>query len=323
MEHFQIRTDLALEATEGMKSKDNNDITGVEFSEYDVMEDVHITKVVITTKNAAKNLGKPVGTYITVEASALEECDEDYHRSISEELAKQIRGVLPEIDEEKAILVVGLGNRDVTADALGPCTVDNLFINRHIIKEYGKKAYKVDKMHQISSLVPGVMAKTGMETAEIIKGVIQETSPDIVIVIDALAARSTRRLNRTVQITDTGIHPGSGVGNHRNAITKESLGIPVIAIGIPMVVDAGTIVCDALEKIARDNEEGRLSYEYFKNSRNSEDIQLHNMYVTTKNIDETTKRLSFTLSEAINIALEFDTDGGHDFETDKCCTDEG
>lgn len=323
MEHFQIRTDLALEATEGMKSKKNNDITGVEFSEYDVMEDVHITKVVITTKNAAKNLGKPVGTYITVEASALEECDEDYHRNISEELAKQIRGVLPEIDEEKAILVVGLGNRDVTADALGPCTVDNLFINRHIIKEYGKKAYKVDKMHQISSLVPGVMAKTGMETAEIIKGVIQETSPDIVIVIDALAARSTRRLNRTVQITDTGIHPGSGVGNHRNAITKESLGIPVIAIGIPMVVDAGTIVCDALEKIARDNKEGRLSYEYFKNSRNSEDIQLHNMYVTTKNIDETTKRLSFTLSEAINIALEFDTDGGHDFETDKCCTDEG
>lgn len=147
------------------------------------------------------------------------------------------------------------------------------------------------------------MAKTGMETAEIIKGVIKETTPDIVIVIDALAARSTRRLNRTVQITDTGIHPGSGVGNHRNALTKESLGVPVIAIGIPMVVDAGTIVSDALEKLSEECDGGKASLDYF---RNSTDTQLHNMYVTAKNIDETTKRLSFTLSEAINIALDME-----------------
>lgn len=146
-------------------------------------------------------------------------------------------------------------------------------------------------------LFRGIMAKTGMETSEIIKGVITQTEPDIVIVIDALAARSTKRLNRTIQITDTGIHPGSGVGNYRNALTKESLGVPVIAIGIPMVVDAGTIVCDALEQISRE------SLEYF---RNSEDTQLHNMYVTAKNIDETTKRLSFTISEAINIALDME-----------------
>ena len=199
--------------------------------------------------------------------------------------------------------MVGLGNRDVTADALGPSTVDNLFITRHIIREYGKQAYHASKMHQISALVPGVMAKTGMETAEIIKGVIKVTEPDIVIVIDALAARSVKRLNRTVQITDTGIHPGSGVGNHRNALTKESLGIPVIAIGIPMVVDAGTIVCDALEKLSQEYDEGKASLDYF---RNNADTQLHNMYVTAKNIDETTKRLSFTLSEAINIALDME-----------------
>lgn len=303
MEQFQIRTDLALEATESVKKQEAGQMSGVSIEEYDAMEDVHISKVVILTKNAAKKMGKPMGTYITLEAADLQESDEDYHREISEELARQLKSVLPGIDEEKSILVVGLGNRDVTADALGPCTVDNLFVTRHIIKEYGKQAYRATKMHQISALVPGVMAKTGMETAEIIKGVIKETAPDIVIVIDALAARNTRRLNRTVQITDTGIHPGSGVGNHRNAITRESLGIPVIAIGIPMVVDAGTIVSDALEKLSEEYDGGKASLDYF---RNSADTQLHNMYVTAKNIDETTKRLSFTLSEAINIALEME-----------------
>lgn len=301
MQQFQIRTDLALEATESVRKQASGQMRGITIDEYDPMEDVHISKVVILSKNAAKNMGKPMGTYITLEASGLQESDEDYHREISKELARLLQSVLPGIEEEKSILVVGLGNRDVTADSLGPCTVDNLFVTRHIIKEYGKKAYGTTKIHQISALVPGVMAKTGMETAEIIKGVIRETTPDIVIVIDALAARSTKRLNRTVQITDTGIHPGSGVGNHRNALTKESLGVPVIAIGIPMVVDAGTIVSDALVKLAEEYDGGRASLDYF---RNSTDTQLHNMYVTAKNIDETTKRLSFTLSEAINIALD-------------------
>lgn len=301
MQQFQIRTDLALEATESVRKRASGQMRGVSIDEYDVMEDVHISKVVILSKNAAKSMGKPMGTYITLEAPVLQESDEDYHRDISEELARQLKDVLPDINEEKSILVVGLGNRDVTADSLGPCTVDNLFITRHIIREYGRQAYRASKIHQISALVPGVMAKTGMETAEIIKGVIKETTPDIVIVIDALAARSTRRLNRTIQITDTGIHPGSGVGNHRNALTKESLGVPVIAIGIPMVVDAGTIVSDALEKLSEEYDGGKASLDYF---RNSADTQLHNMYVTTKNIDETTKRLSFTLSEAINIALD-------------------
>lgn len=303
MQNFQVRTDLALEATESVRKNEAGRLSGIDIEEYDAMEDVHISKVVILSKNAAKSMGKPMGTYITLEAPDLQESDEDYHREISKELAKQLRGVIPDINEEKSVLVVGLGNRDVTADSLGPCTVDNVYVTRHIIKEYGRQAYHVSKIHQISALVPGVMAKTGMETSEIIKGVIKETKPDIVIVIDALAARSTKRLNRTIQITDTGIHPGSGVGNHRNALTKESLGVPVIAIGIPMVVDAGTIVTDALEKLSREHADGKSSLDYF---RNSADTQLHNMYVTAKNIDETSKRLSFTLSEAINIALDME-----------------
>ena len=139
--------------------------------------------------------------------------------------------------------------------------------------------------------------------AEIVKGVVTETHPDLLLVIDALAAKNVKRLYRAIQITDTGIHPGSGVGNHRNGLTNASLGIPVIAIGIPMVVNASTIVDCALERLAGKNQKFCDSLEYF---RNSEDTQLHNMYVTAKNIDETTKRLSYTLSEAINIALDME-----------------
>lgn len=214
------------------------------------------------------------------------EPEEDYHQEISEILAEEIRNLLPEPEKEQSILVVGLGNREVTADSLGPNVVDNLFVNRHIVREYGKVAYNCTKMHTVSSLVPGVMAKTGMESAEIIKGVIGETSPDLVIAIDALAARSTKRLNRTIQITNTGIHPGSGVGNHRNAITQESLQVPVLALGVPTVVDAATIVGDAMG-------ERPVALQ-----------ELNNMYVTTKDVDLQIQQISHILCDAINLALQ-------------------
>lgn len=282
-----VRTDLALEARESIEDKAEG-LHGVTVEEeYDEACDVHITKVVVETKNGAKILGKPMGTYITLEAPAMTEPEEDYHQEISEILAREIREILPEPDREQSILVVGLGNREVTADSLGPNVVDNLFINRHIVREYGKVAYNRSKMHQVSSLVPGVMAKTGMESAEIIKGVIGETKPDMVIVIDALAARSTKRLNRTIQITNTGIHPGSGVGNHRNAITKESLHVPVLALGVPTVVDAATIVGDAMGE------------------RPVALKELNNMYVTTKDVDQQIQQISHILCDGINKALNY------------------
>lgn len=289
---FKIRTDLALEARESVEET-KKEVRGVEIKEnFNEETEIKVTKVIIRTKNAARDLGKPVGTYITLEAPSMAEADEDYHREISEALAEQLKFVIPNNEEEKSVLVVGLGNREVTADALGPNVVDNLFVTRHMILEYGKAAYNRTKMNLVSSIVPGVMAATGMETAEIVKGVVEQTKPDVVIVIDALAARSTKRLNRTVQITNTGIHPGSGVGNHRSALTEESLGIPVIAIGVPTVVDAATIVNDALERAAKAYEETKVSAE------------LSNMYVTSKDIDATIKRLSYMISEAINITLD-------------------
>ena len=254
---------------------------------YDEENEIKVTKVVIETKNGAKAMGKPMGIYVTLEAPGMVEPEENYHQEISSELARQLKGIIPDAEKEQSVLIVGLGNRDVTADALGPNVADNLFITRHVVKEYGKAAYNKSRMHMVSSIVPGVMAKTGMESAEIIKGVVEQTKPDVVIVIDALAARSTKRLNRTIQITNTGIHPGSGVGNHRNALTKDSLEVPVIAIGVPTVVDAATIVNDALADKAPVNL-----------------TELNNMYVTSKDVDYQVKQISHIICDAINEALE-------------------
>lgn len=290
---YSVRTDLALEAKESFE-EDDVEIRGVEIEEYqDEEREICTTIVKIVTENGAKAMGKPVGNYITLEAPNMSAEDEDYHREISAVLAQHLENLLGE--GEQTVLVVGLGNREVTPDALGPDVVGNLKITRHIAKEYGRASLESCKK-LVSAIVPGVMAQTGMETLEIIRGVVKETSPQAVIVIDALAARSIRRLNRTIQITDTGINPGSGVGNHRNGINEAVLGVPVIAIGVPTVVDAATIVNDCVEQAAETKE--RLQSIREKISPN-----LNTMFVTPKDIDETIRRVSFTISEGLNMAL--------------------
>lgn len=283
MEQFQVRTDLALEARE--RYEEDVEIRGVSVEEtYDEKRDIRATTVHIESENGAKAMGKPIGVYITLEAPKLSEPDKDYHREVSEALAVYLQELLG-TKEERSVLVVGLGNREVTPDALGPEVVGNLRITRHVVKEYGKAAFEKEKVHMVSGIVPGVMAQTGMETLEIVRGVVEETQPDVVVAIDALAARSSKRLNRTIQISDAGIHPGSGVGNHRHSLTRETIGVPVVAIGVPTVVDAATIVYDAVR------------------DRNAVPPGLNSMFVTPKDIDETIKHLSFTISEALNIAL--------------------
>ena len=201
----------------------------------------------------------------------------------------------------------------MTPDALGPYVADHLAVNRHVVKEYGKYAMGVEHANMISAIVPGVMGQTGMESSEIVRGIVNETHPDIVIAVDALAARSSRRLNRTVQIADTGIHPGSGVGNHRIGMTKESLGVPVIGIGVPTVVDAATIVNDTMENFIRALESsdalkgvGRELRSY--NAGEKQEFvrelispHLNGMFVTPKDVDEMIHHISHTLSEAINM----------------------
>lgn len=301
MSGFKVRTDLALEMRESMEES-AGECRGVSVEEdYREESEIKITKVIIETMNGAKAMGKPMGNYITLEAPAMTQPDENYHQEISEELAKQLKEIIPGIEQEISIMVVGLGNRDVTADALGPNVVDNLVITRHMVKEYGKVAFNKKQVHMVSGLIPGVMAKTGMESQEIIKGVVEKTKPDVVIVVDALAARSTRRLNRTIQISNTGIHPGSGVGNHRNAITQETLGVPVIAIGVPTVVDAATIVSDAFEKLMRQTGEEPIDIQDELLSGLGE---LYNMYVTGKDVDFEIKQISHIICNALNTVFE-------------------
>lgn len=313
IEKYSIRTDLALEQKERFES-DHVEVQGVVLEEdYDEDREIRITRVKIETENGAKVMGKPVGTYITMEAPGMAVPDEEYHREISEELAKFLSGFLKAEKEDFSVLVVGLGNRKVTPDALGPYVVDNLNITRHIVKEYGKYAMGREQVRLVSAIVPGVMGQTGMETVEIVKGVVQETKPDMIIAVDALAARSSRRLNRTIQITDTGINPGSGVGNHRSGLTKETVGVPVIAIGIPTVVDAATIVNDAMENLIAALEtsealrgvgvvlQGYNAAEKYELVRELISPHLNGLFVTPKDIDDTIKRISYTLSEALNL----------------------
>ena len=315
MGQFQVRTDLALETREKFQ-EDNVEIKGVRVEEERIPEsEIKITNVFIETENGAKIMGKPKGSYITLEAPNMSEQDEDYHREISVQLARVLERLLPQKEAPVAVLVAGLGNREVTPDALGPRVVDNMMITRHIIREFGKYAFGEEETNQISGIIPGVMAQTGMESMEILKGVIKETNPDCIIAIDALAARSTKRLGRTIQITDTGINPGSGVGNHRHGLNAESLGIPVIAIGIPTVVDAATIVSDTMSNLIQAMSQSVPlknlgSSLHSLNESEKQDLirellspSLNTMFVTPKDIDESIKRLSFTVSEGLNIAL--------------------
>lgn len=329
---FEVRTDLALEERESYPG-DGGEISGVSLREWhEEKSAVKLTEVKILDERGQRAMGKPCGTYLTLEADQLAEKDEGYHEEVAGELAKHIRqlaGQLMERESKNAegltrevsdlrqvsILVVGLGNSFVTPDALGPKVISHLEVTRHLNQQYGENFCRKRKLPVLSGLVPGVMAQTGMETAEILKGVIHETGPDLLIVIDALAARSIRRLGTTIQLTDTGIHPGSGVGNHRHRLTRESLGVPVLAIGVPTVVGAAAIVHDTVNtmiqalagsmatkgmgEFVRDMEPD----EQYDLIRELLEPEFGRLYVTPPNIDEMVEQLSFTISEGIHQAV--------------------
>lgn len=316
LRNYSVRTDLALEEKERFES-DDVEIQGVVLEEdYDEEQELKVTRVEIRTENGAKAMGKPVGTYLTLETPNLAIPDEETHMNISARLCGYIGELIRKNTEEKddlSVLVVGLGNRNVTPDALGPYVADHLSVTRHIVKEYGKYAMGVDHANLISAIVPGVMGQTGMESTEIVHGIVNEIHPDLVIAVDALAARNSKRLNRTVQIADTGIHPGSGVGNHRSGLTEETLGVPVIGIGVPTVVDAATIVNDTMEnfiaaletsdslkgvgEVLRSYNAGE-KYEFVKELIAP---HLNGMFVTPKDVDEMIHHISHTISEALNM----------------------
>lgn len=257
LSQYSVRTDLAVEAHKiALEDKakqqnidDQSAVDGVVINEKEI-DGIKISTVDITEKGA-EAIGKKAGQYLTLEVQGIRQQDTNMQRKVEEVFAKEFSAFLEKLNISKnaSCLVVGLGNWNVTPDALGPITVENLLITKHL---FDLQPENVDEgFRPVSAIAPGVMGLTGIETSDIIDGVIEKTKPDFVIAIDALAARSIERVNSTIQISDTGIHPGSGVGNKRKELSKETLGIPVIAIGIPTVVDAVSITSDTIDFILK------------------------------------------------------------------------
>ncbi|ANB60120.1 GPR endopeptidase [Anoxybacteroides amylolyticum] len=249
---YAVRTDLAIEAHEiaieerlQQKRETPSSMEGVVICDREI-DGVKLSYVEVT-EEGAKSIGKKPGTYITIEAQGIREQDTELQKKVEQIFAKEFHSFLQKlrIGQKASCLVVGLGNDHVTPDALGPLTVENLLITRHLFQLQPESVE--EGFRPVSAIAPGVMGTTGIETSDIIRGVVEKTNPDFVVVIDALAARSLERVNATIQISDTGIHPGSGVGNKRKELSKETLGIPVIAIGVPTVVDAVSITSDTID----------------------------------------------------------------------------
>lgn len=258
LSQYAVRTDLAIEAHEMKKEemgghvgkeKNISQIEGVIIKEKEV-DDIHVSFVEVTSEGE-KILGKKQGRYLTLEVIGIRESDSDLQMKVERVFATEFSHFLEQcgIDKNASCLVVGLGNWNVTPDALGPMVCENLLVTRHLYELQPESV--AEGYRPVSALAPGVMGLTGIETSDIIMGVIEKVKPDFVIAIDALAARSIERVNSTIQISDTGIHPGSGVGNKRKELSKETLGIPVIAVGVPTVVDAVSITSDTIDFILK------------------------------------------------------------------------
>ncbi len=294
------RTDLAIEAAE-LKQLGEKD----GFLETVTAGAIPVSRVRIVNENAATLTGKPVGNYATVFFDGAFSDDELFDRAV-DRTAEILREFL---QGARSVLAIGLGNAEMTADALGPKVIDRLIVSRHL-KEQLPDLYRELALGELSALRPGVLGQTGIETAELIRATAKTVSPDAVIVFDALASRRVKRLCATVQISDTGITPGSGVGNHRSRIDRQTLGIPVISVGIPTVVDAATLTVDALEKVREQmgsspakqlagelaEDEGNYLREILGGYEN-------NLIVTPQDIDALIGRTAKLLSEAVNVAV--------------------
>ena len=267
-----------------------------------------IERTVVTIRDAqtAKALGRPVGVYVTLSCPQRMSIELGTRRALSEALGQAIAGMLP--GACRTVLVAGLGNRTVTPDALGPRTVERVLVTRHMD---GCLPQDVEeKLRSVCAAAPGVLGVTGIETAEVLRGMAEHVRPDAMIAVDALAARSSRRICSTIQIADTGITPGSGVGNHRKALTRETLGIPVIAVGVPMVVYASTIARDAMEALSA--ADGASAAEEERLASCVEQVvsrQLGDLIVTPREVDALVERMSGIVAEGINLALHPDLTG--------------
>lgn len=300
---YSMRTGLAIEALEAASQAAA--VEGVVTEEIKA-DTTTVSRIVVSTEEAAKRLERPKGTYITVEVEHMASGDskelEEAVRLIGDELVK-----LAALKDEDVVLVCGVGNYNITPDSLGPLVINHVIVTRHI-KENMPEFFESSGFREVAAVAPGVLGQTGIEAVDIIKGVVDRVRPAAVFVIDALASRKMKRLATTVQLSDSGITPGGGIGNRRTEISRENLGVPVVAIGVPTVVDAATLTCDVLEetdKVFRNGPTSGLSeedkYRLIRDALTPYDL---NLIVTPKDIDAIVKAAARTVGFAINHALQ-------------------
>lgn len=309
---YQIRTDLAVEAREIYRENNNVEVEGVEVN---VVEDKNytITRVEVLNENGSKKLNKSIGTYITMDVPKLNRTDEDLKDEISQVLAKELKAIC-KTNERSKILIIGLGNWDISSDALGPKVVERVLVTRQYFVNFNKEFDET--VANVAAMSPGVLGITGIETFDIVRGVVEKIKPDLVVAVDALSSRKMERVSTTIQISDTGISPGSGVGNKRVGLTKETLGVPVVAVGIPTVVNAATIVNDTMNLILKSLKEtadvGKEFYSLLTDLSDEDKYALieevlnpfmGNVIVTPKDIDVIIDDLSIIVANGLNMAL--------------------
>lgn len=309
---FNFRTDMAIERNDIYKKQNNieNQIDGIE-TEEEEKDQIKISRVKILNEQGEKALAKPKGDYVTLDVENIKTVDEEGIEKIAEILGDELREIIKKhISDTEDILVVGLGNLYVTPDALGPKVVPEIQVTRHIL-QYMPSAMPEDT-RPVSAISPGVLGITGIETMEILKGIVDNIKPKMLIVIDALASRSIERISSSIQIADTGIVPGAGVGNTRKEISIKTLGIPVIALGIPTVVDLASITNDCIDLFIESLQQKAMSNDYLNKLRekdNYEEIKEalipkdYNMIVTPKEIDKLIENMSKIVSKGINMSL--------------------
>lgn len=309
---YNFRTDLALERRDiYQKANKLNQIDGVESTEEEINDNIKVSRVKITNSKGEEALGKLIGTYVTIDVKKLKMAGEEEIQKTSEVLTDELKKIVEmHVNNQEDILIVGLGNIYVTPDALGPKVINEIDVTRHIIKYLPQ--YVDEGTRPVSAISPGVLGTTGIETVEILKGIVENIHPKLLIVIDALASRSIERISSTIQISDTGIVPGAGVGNTREEISENSLGIPVVSIGIPTVVELATLVSDGIDIFIDRLQEKAESNEYLNKLQQNDkyeevkealNVGDYNMIVTPKEIDDLIENMKDIVARGINFAV--------------------
>ena len=309
---YNFRTDLAVERTNiYRKTNKLEEIDGIETEDQEINENIKVSRVKITNENGEQAIGKKKGVYVTIDLKDLKVADEDEIQKASDTLSNELKTLIQNhVQSKDDIMVVGLGNIYVTPDSLGPKVINEIDVTRHIIKYLPQ--YIDENARPVTAISPGVLGTTGIETYEILKGIVDNVKPKLIIVIDALASRSIERISSTIQISDTGIVPGAGVGNTRTEISERTLGIPVIALGIPTVVESAVLVNDCLDLLIEKMQNEAKSNVYLnglKEQDNYEKIkdvlnpQNYNMIVTPKEIDDLIENMKDVVARGINMSL--------------------